>query len=60
MTVDFKFEIDDKVFTPVNDASGNGIGIITNMSIDNSRDKQVYVQTAVAGNWWREDQVKLL
>ena len=53
MTVDFKFSIDDKVKTPIGDH-----GIVTNLMLDNTNEKEVFIQTSNSGNWWREDQVE--
>jgi hypothetical protein len=53
MTVEFAFEIDQKVKTPIGD-----LGIVTNLCINNTKQKQVFIQTSNGGDWWREDQIK--
>ena len=53
MKIEFKFEIDEKVITPLGQP-----GIIVTATVDNSRVNQYWINTASDSQCYREDQIK--
>ncbi len=50
-TIEFKYELDEKVITPFGD-----LGIIGMLGFDDGG-PQYYVKTSVASNWFKESQL---
>jgi len=49
MKVDFKFELDQKVKTPLGDT-----GIVNMVAVDTGNVKVCYIQTATNSQWYKE------
>lgn len=53
MIVDFEFNIDDKVVCPLGKE-----GIVTSCVLDNTGDKQYWINFSDLSRYWREDQLR--